>query len=100
MKTLPIKLIASVIILFALTQTLFTFNDVKKETVTIKCDKMHCEGCKSTIIEAVQAIDGVSKIDVDLKTKIIKVTFDNKKTSKAAISGKILEAGYENEIIK
>lgn len=97
MKTF--KLFTAVIILFALTQTVFTFDNMKKEIVTIKCDKMHCEGCKSTIVEAVQAMDGVSKIDVDLKTKIIKVTFDNKKTSKDAISGKILEVGYENEIV-
>lgn len=97
MKTF--QLVAAVIILFALTQTVFTFDNMKKETVTIKCDKMHCEGCKSTIVEAVQAMDGVSKIDVDLKTKIIKVTFDNKKTNKDAISGKILEVGYENEIV-
>ncbi len=69
------------------------------ETVKIKCSKMHCEGCKATITEALQSMDGVTKIDIDLKKKIIKVTFDNLKTDKIKVSEKILEAGYENEII-
>jgi copper chaperone CopZ len=69
------------------------------ETVKIKCSKMHCEGCKATITEALQSMEGVTKIDIDLKKKIIKVTFDNSKTDKVKISEKILEAGYENEII-
>jgi len=69
------------------------------ETVKIKCEKMHCEGCKATIMEALQSMDGVSKIDINLKTKVIKVTFDNTKTNKEKVSEKILEAGYENQII-
>lgn len=74
-------------------------NIMRKETVKIKCEKMHCEGCKATIMEALQSMDGVSKIDIDLKTKIIKVTFDNTKTDKDKVSAKILDAGYENQII-
>ncbi len=72
---------------------------MKKETVKIRCNKMHCEGCKATITEALQSMDGITKFDIDLKTKIIKVTFDNTKTDKLKISEKILESGYENEII-
>jgi copper chaperone len=100
MKTLLILSFA-----FFICAPLFTYgslegtNTMRKETVKIKCDKMHCEGCKATIMEALQSMDGVSKINVDLKTKIIKVTFDNSKTDKAKISEKILEVGYENEII-
>lgn len=70
------------------------------ETVKIKCEKMHCQGCKATITEALESLEGVKKIDVDLKKKIIKVTFDNTKTDRTKISDKILEAGYENEIME
>lgn len=98
MKTL-ISLIVTVIIFFAAANTSHSANKVKMETVKIKCTKMHCEGCKATIVEAVQQMDGISKIEVDLKTKMITVKFDNKKTSRGAVSAKILEAGYENEIV-
>lgn len=97
-----INLKNSVIILFvmALLQGLFFAGlKTKNETVTIKCEKMHCMGCKAAITEAVQQVEGVKKIDVDLKTKIIKVTFDNSRTDAGTISAKISEAGYENEII-
>lgn len=77
----------------------FTGSKTGTETVKIKCTKMSCEGCKATITEAIQSMEGITKIDIDLKKKIIKVTFDNTKTDKNKISEKILEAGYENEII-
>lgn len=88
-----------VFVLFTVTGTSYSIDKVKMETVKIKCTKMHCEGCKATIVEAVQQMEGVSKIEVDLKSKIITVKFDNKKTNKNAVSAKILEAGYENEIV-
>lgn len=101
MKIIFLLLIAA----FLYTSSLFAFgktgneNSARKVTVKIKCEKMHCDGCKATITEALQSIDGVTKISIDLKTKIIKVTFDNTKTDRTKISEKILAAGYENEII-
>lgn len=94
-KTSVIILLA----LFAAHMQSFSFDNEGIRTVKIKCEKIHCEGCKNTITEALQTVEGVAKIDINMKTKIIKVTFDNKKTTKQKISEKILEAGYENQII-
>lgn len=73
---------------------------VKKETLKLKCSEMSCAGCKKKITEAINALDGIVKLKIDLKKKIITVTFDNEKVSKEKIIEKILEAGYESEIIQ
>lgn len=92
------KILIITILMLSIFQS-FAGSKTGTETVKIKCTKMSCEGCKATITEALQTMDGVTKIDIDLKKKIIKVTFDNTKTDKNKISEKILEAGYENEIM-
>ena len=73
---------------------------VKNKTVKIKCTEMSCAGCKKKITQSINNLDGIKKVDVDLETKIITITFDESKTNAVKIIGAIAEAGYESELIE
>ena len=55
----------------------------------------NCEQCKETIESALK-IDGISKSDWNVDSKIIKVEYDSSKIKLPAIHKKIAEAGYDN----
>jgi len=57
----------------------------------------NCEMCEVRIEKAAKAVKGVSKANWDLKTKIIKVTFDSSKTSLDAIHQAISNMGYKTD---
>jgi len=61
--------------------------------VTIKIDGMSCQHCVAAVKKAVDAIDGVSSLNVEIGSAI--VSFDETKTSSDAISGAIQSAGYK-----
>jgi copper chaperone CopZ len=73
---------------------------VKNKTVKIKCTEMSCAGCKKKITQSINNLEGIKKINVNLGTKIITVTFDELKTNADKILGAIAEAGYESELIE
>lgn len=73
---------------------------IKSKTVKIKCTEMSCAGCKKKITQSINNLDGIKKVDIDLETKIITVTFDASKTNSDKIVGAIAEAGYESELIE
>lgn len=52
------------------------FGFTKKKTVTINVEGMHCINCANKVVKALSALDGVSKVAVDLDAK--KVTFNCK----------------------
>ncbi len=89
-------LLVSLIALFFVTQSV----EAKNKTVKIKCTEMTCIGCKKKITESINTVDGVININVSLKTKIIKVTYDDSKTDPNKIIAAITEAGYESELIE
>jgi copper chaperone CopZ len=72
----------------------------KNKTVKIKCTEMSCDGCKKKITKSISYLDGIKKVNIDLETKIITVTFDESKLSIDKIIGAITEAGYESELIE
>ncbi|MCX7878097.1 MAG: heavy-metal-associated domain-containing protein [Ignavibacteria bacterium] len=73
---------------------------MKLETIKIKCTQMSCEGCKNSITSSIHKINGIKKLDINLKTKIIKVTFDDSRTNEQEILNAIYEAGYEAELLE
>lgn len=56
---------------------------------------MTCSHCEATVKEAVRSVAGVVDVAVDLATKKVTVTFDEAKTSEAAIKQAIIDSGYE-----
>jgi copper chaperone len=63
------------------------------ETVTYSVPTMHCANCERAVREEVSAVAGVSSVDVDLETKLVKVTGDALDDS--ALRAAIEEAGHE-----
>jgi copper chaperone CopZ len=70
------------------------------KTVKIKCTEMTCLGCKKKITESINTLDGIIKVNVNLKSKIITVTYDDSKTNAEKIVSAITDAGYESELVE
>jgi copper chaperone CopZ len=87
------------ILLFAAYSVMASAEITNNETIKIKCPDMHCAGCKHKITEAVNSLEGIIELQVDLETKIITVTYNNNKISKEKILEKLAEEGYPGEII-
>lgn len=68
---------------------------VEGEVVEIKLPTMQCNMCKKTIEGEVKKLDGVNEVNVIVKEKIAKVTFDKSKTDIGSIEGVIISAGYQ-----
>jgi len=71
-----------------------TTTAVANKTVTLAIEGMTCTGCENTIKEAVTKIDGVKSITASHLDSTAVVSFDESKTSIAAIGDAINEAGY------
>lgn len=62
-------------------------------TITYSVPGMTCEHCKHAVSREVGAVPGVTDVDVDLKTKLVKVS--GEALDDLAIRAAIEEAGYE-----
>jgi copper chaperone CopZ len=63
------------------------------ETITYFVPGMSCGHCRAAITTEVTAIDGVEAIDVDLDTKLVRISGEN--LNDAALVAAIDEAGYD-----
>ena len=63
------------------------------QTVTYSVPSVSCGHCQTTIAAEVTAIDGVETIDVDLDTKLVRISGEN--LDDRALRAAIEEAGYE-----
>jgi copper chaperone CopZ len=59
-----------------------------------------CGMCETRIEKTALAIDGVKKADYDLKTKVLAVTFDEKKTSVDGIQKAEAAVGHDTDKYK
>ncbi|NLO18454.1 MAG: heavy-metal-associated domain-containing protein [Ignavibacteria bacterium] len=69
------------------------------EIVKIKTNA-HCDACKKTIESGLKKIDGVQKVNVNLKDKVASVQFENKKINAEKIRSEIVKLGYEADEVK
>jgi copper chaperone len=65
------------------------------ETTTLKIGGMTCQGCVASVTRVLKAINGVSDAQVSLEANEARVTYDANKTSLAALSQAIEDAGYD-----
>ena len=61
----------------------------------IQVEGMTCGHCVETVTQAVNSLDGISQVSVDLDKKQVSVEFDESRTNPDAISSKITEVGFE-----
>lgn len=64
------------------------------KTVTMAVPSMTCPVCPITVKKALQAVPGVSKVDISFAKKEVAVTFDDAKTNVAALTHATADAGY------
>lgn len=62
---------------------------------TYKVSGITCSNCKNIIEKAIRKRDGIYTIDVDVKTRTLKLDFDSKDISLGEIEGILEELGYE-----
>jgi copper chaperone len=63
------------------------------ETITYTVPGLSCDHCKQAVSAEVSAVAGVTDVDVDLETKLVRVT--GKSLEDAVLRAAIDEAGYE-----
>ncbi len=63
------------------------------QTITYSVPGMTCDHCKHAVSEELNAVAGVATVDVDLKTKLVKVSGEG--LDDTALRAAIEEAGYE-----
>jgi copper chaperone CopZ len=63
------------------------------ETITYCVPGMSCGHCRSAVTAEVTAVAGVESVDVDLDTKLVRITGQN--LDRSALVAAIDEAGYE-----
>ena len=61
----------------------------------IQVDGMTCGHCVETVTQAVQSLQGIQKVTVDLDKKQVTLDYDEQKIGLAGISAKITEVGFE-----
>ncbi|MDA8211299.1 MAG: copper ion binding protein [Clostridia bacterium] len=66
-----------------------------QQTVSLNVEGMSCGHCKASVEKAVSALDGVSKVDVDLAGKKVNITYAPEKVKPDAFKKAITGQGYE-----
>lgn len=98
MKTKTLSLLT--VVLIALFLNINSVHAAAKDiqhnkTITIKLNSMQCDMCVEKVTEAINSVEGVEKVSVDLDKKNATVTFNSDVTSKKAIEKAITAAGYD-----
>ncbi len=68
---------------------------VETTSATIEVKTARCESCAKTITKALDAVDGVKKVSVDLDKKVAFVEYLPAKTNLASLETAISKAGYD-----
>ena len=63
--------------------------------VTLCVEGMSCGMCEANVKKAVYALTGVDKVNVELRSKLVTVKFDDGKVNEAAIKEAIEEQGFD-----
>jgi periplasmic mercuric ion binding protein len=100
-----VKITASLLLLFAAVAC-FGNNQhghvkrAQKGHAMIMLPTMQCDTCVKTIKAAVEKVQGVDSVSIDLKMKMAHVHFDPAKTSQENIEKAIAAAGYDANNVK
>ena len=65
-----------------------------EKTITLTVEGMYCASCPYIVRESMAAVEGVAKVVVSVAEQSATVTFDDDKTTIAAIAEASTNAGY------
>ncbi len=86
------------IIVLALSTALSTPAWAATQTVTLSVTGMTCAACPITIKKALNKVEGVENIKVNLEEKTALITFDDAKTNVEALLEATKNAGYPSTV--
>jgi periplasmic mercuric ion binding protein len=78
--------------------TVFAPAHADDKTVTLSVPGMYCEICPATVSKALKKVNGVEKVAASFETKEAVVTFDDARTSVAALRKATANAGYPSVV--
>ncbi|KJE25755.1 copper chaperone CopZ [Geobacillus sp. G4] len=64
-------------------------------TITLQVQGMTCGHCKAAVTNALQALDGVNRVEVHLQEGTVDVDYDETKVSVEKLKEAIEEQGYD-----
>ncbi|MBB6175655.1 copper-binding protein [Anoxybacillus kestanbolensis] len=64
-------------------------------TITLQVQGMTCGHCKAAVTNALQELDGVSRVEVHLQEGTVDVEYDETKVSVEKLKEAIEEQGYD-----
>lgn len=97
MKTVASIVVVMLAILFA--PATVHAQKAKMDTVRIKTSA-ECEMCKTKLEKEVGLMKGVKSVNLDLKTQVATVVYNNAKTDAAKIRTVISNTGYDADDVK
>ena len=86
------------IAILALSAALSALAWAATQTVTLSVPGMTCATCPITLKKALNKVEGVEKIEVNLEKKEALVTFDDAKTTVEALLEATKNAGYPSTV--
>lgn len=92
------KKFITLIALFVLSCTAMVAKDLKVLVVKTT-PEMHCNGCETKIKNNIRFVQGVKKIETNLETKEVEVTYDADKTNAEKIIAAFKKIGYETKTV-
>ena len=81
--------------LFIVTLTIISLSSLAAiKEVTLKVDHMDCATCLVVVRAALYDLEGVDKVNVSMKDKTVKVTFDDEKLKSSDLASAVTNAGF------
>lgn len=71
-----------------------------ERTVTLAVDNMFCSACPYVVKQSLAHVAGVSNVVVSFEKKTATVTYDDEKTTLAALTDATTQAGYPSKVIQ
>ena len=70
-----------------------------EKTVTLAVDNMYCSACPYTVRQSLIKVTGVGEVAVSYEKKTATITYDDAKTTLAALTAATTQAGYPSRPI-
>jgi mercuric ion binding protein len=71
-----------------------------EKTVTLNVGNVYCASCVPVVKESLARVEGVTQVEVSRKTNTATATFEDTKTSVAALVETTTNAGYPSRLAK
>ena len=72
--------------------------DIKTLVVTTN-PQMHCENCENKIKKNMRFEKGVRKVETDLETQHVSITYDPKKATVESLQAGMKKIGYDTKVV-